>query len=177
MKKSVLAASFFCSIFTLSGQESQINEDPYLAKHEVKLNALMLVAGAVEVGYEYLLNDESGVGISAFVAYDEDIKDNIQYYISPYYRYYFGKKYAGGFFLEGFAMLNNSERDLDIFFDDDEDDWVTDLALGIGLGGKWITKKGFVGEINYGIGRNLFKADESEFDFIGKFGISIGYRF
>ncbi|MBV7268866.1 DUF3575 domain-containing protein [Winogradskyella luteola] len=177
MKKSALAALLFCSIFTLSGQESQTNEDPYLAKHEVKLNALMLVVGAVEVGYEYLLNDESGVGISAFVAYDEEIKDNIQYYISPYYRYYFGKKYAGGFFLEGFAMLNNSERDLDIFFDDDEDNWVTDLALGIGLGGKWITKKGFVGEINYGIGRNLFKADESEFDFIGKFGISIGYRF
>ncbi|MFC0603204.1 DUF3575 domain-containing protein [Winogradskyella pulchriflava] len=177
MKKHLITLLMLCSIFAINAQEQQKKDIPYFAKHEFKLNGLMLVVGAVEVGYEYLLNEESGVGISAFIAYDEEIKDDVQYYISPYYRYYFGKKYAGGFFLEGFGMLNRSERDIDFFFEDDDDNWVTDFALGIGLGGKWITKKGFVGKINYGIGRNLFKTDESEFDFIGKFGISIGYRF
>ena len=38
-----------------------------------------------------------------------------------------------------------------------EDENVTDFALGIGLGGKWITKSGFIGELNLGIGRNLFE--------------------
>jgi hypothetical protein len=32
----------------------------------------------------------------------------------------------------------------------------TDFALGFGLGSKWIHRKGFVFEINAGIGRNLF---------------------
>lgn len=30
----------------------------------------------------------------------------------------------------------------------------TDFALGFGVGSKWITKKGFVFEINVGLGRN-----------------------
>ena len=177
MKKSLVALFMLCSLVTINAQEQQSNTDPYFGKHDLKLNALMLVIGAAEVGYEYLLNEESAIGISGFVAFDGDLKDEIQYYISPYYRYYFGKKYAGGFFLEGFGMLNRSERDFDFFFEDGIDNWVTDFALGIGLGGKWITKKGFVGEINYGIGRNLFNTDESEYDFIGKIAISIGYRF
>tara|TARA_R110002124_G_scaffold145623_3_gene310893 strand:+ start:6838 stop:7407 length:570 start_codon:yes stop_codon:yes gene_type:complete len=178
MKKSFLALLVLCSSLTINAQEQDLFDSEYFGKHEIKINAIMLVVGAVEVGYEYLLNAESGVGISAFVAYDEEIKDNVEYYISPYYRYYFGKKYAGGFFLEGFGMFNRTNRDIDfLFFDDDNDNFVTDFALGVGLGGKWITKGGFFGEVNYGVGRNLFNNEESELDFVGKFGINVGYRF
>ena len=178
MKHFTFAFVLLCSIFSINAQEEEPYPSPYFAKHEVKLNGIMLVVGAVEVGYEYLLNEESGIGISVFLPYDDEVSDDIKYYLSPYYRYYFGKKYAGGFFLEGFGMLNRSDRDLKfIFFDDNKDNFVTDFALGIGLGGKWMTKKGFVGEINYGFARNLFETKESEYNFIGKFGISIGYRF
>ncbi|MCB0398242.1 MAG: DUF3575 domain-containing protein [Winogradskyella sp.] len=177
MKKSILAAFLLCATFTLNAQEQNTIDNPFYAKHEVKLNALVLVLGAFEVGYEYLLDDESGLGISVFLPYDKELKDEIQYYISPYYRYYFGKKHAAGFFLEGFGMLNRADRNIDFLFEDDEDNWVTDFALGIGLGGKWVTKKGLTGEINFGIGRNLFESEGTDYDFVGKFGITVGYRF
>jgi hypothetical protein len=74
-------------------------------------------------------------------------------------------------------MLNRADRDIDFLFDDDEDNWVTDFALGIGLGGKWVTKKGLIGEVNFGIGRNLFESGDTDYDFVGKFGITVGYRF
>lgn len=176
--KKTLVLIFLMMFSTLSFSQDESSQNLYFGKHEVKLNAIMMVVGAFEVNYEYLLNEESGIGMSVFLAYDEYVKDEVKYYISPYYRYYFGKKYAGGFFLEGFGMLNYSQRDLGAFlFDEEEDNFITDFALGIGLGGKWITKKGFTGEINYGIGRNIFKTDEAEYDFVGKFGITVGYRF
>ena len=154
-------------------QEEQKNTDSSQNFNEVKLNGLYLVVGAFEVTYERTLNEESAIGITAFLPISEDVKDDIQYYISPYYRMYFGKKYAAGFFVEGFAMLNSLERNLFI----NEDEYVTDLAIGIGLGGKWITKKGFIGELNLGFGRNLFNNDETDFDLVSKGGITIGYRF
>jgi hypothetical protein len=54
---------------------------------------------------------------------------------------------------------------------------VTDFALGLGFGGKWITKQGFLAELNFGVGRNLFNTKESGSEIIGKGGITIGYRF
>jgi hypothetical protein len=51
----------------------------------------------------------------------------------------------------------------------------TDFALGFGLGSKWIHRKGFVFEINAGIGRNLFSDYSPEV--VGRGGITLGYRF
>jgi hypothetical protein len=103
--------------------------------------------------------------------------------VSPYYRIFFGDKYAGGFFLEGFGMLNSTKgrstefsNGFDPIIITREDD-VTDFALGFGLGGKWMTRSGFVFELNGGVGRNLFNTDKNEYDFVGKFGFNLGYRF
>ncbi len=166
-----------CSVFYSNAQELESNPDPYNKTHETRINALYLVLGGFEVSYEYLLNEESAIGMHMFIPYDDDIINDIQYYVSPYYRFYFGKKYAAGFFLEGFGMLNSTDRDLDFFFENKEDDYITDFALGIGFGGKWVTKSGFIGELSYGLGRNLFKSDETDLDFIGRAGIILGYRF
>ncbi|MEO0572031.1 MAG: DUF3575 domain-containing protein [Bacteroidota bacterium] len=145
--------------------------------NEIRLNALYLILGAIEVDYEYVLNDESGLGVSVFLPIDEDIE--IKYYVAPYYRFYFGKKPAAGFFAEGFMMLNNTEDDGDGLIVpniSEPQGPVTDLALGIGIGGKFLTNRGFLAEISLGVGRNLF-TDDSPFEFIGKGGIKIGYRF
>lgn len=123
----------------------------------------MLISGAIDVSYEILLNEESGVGLEVFVPYNNDII--INYYVSPYYRLYFGKKYAAGFFLEGFGMLNSRDMgEESVSFNNGvivrrefEDE--TNFALGIGLGGKWITESGFVGELRLGVGRNLISSD------------------
>jgi hypothetical protein len=182
MKKNVLVIALLVSLIGFS-QESQEKNNDNQKNNEVKLNGLFLVAGAFEGTYERILNEESGVGISLFLPFDDTI--DINYYISPYYRFYFGKKYAKGFFLEGFGMLNSFDEGVYIEYDSAGDviarhdnGNVTDFALGIGVGGKWVTKNGFIGEINLGVGRNLFGSSDFDYnEYVGKLGITIGYRF
>ncbi len=170
---------FSISIFAQNDNTNQDNTQPL---NEVKLNALFMVVGAVNISYERLLNEESGVGLEIFLPFDEDIKDGISYNVSPYYRLYFGKKYAAGFFLEGFGMLSSVKVNEITFFDNQaniigqETEDETNFALGIGIGGKWYNKSGFIGELSFGIGRNLVSS-EYDNDFVGKVGITIGYRF
>ncbi|WP_439150987.1 DUF3575 domain-containing protein [Winogradskyella sp.] len=177
MKKSILTFLLLTAILVVNGQALDNTNDSNSNKNEIKANGLYLVIGIVDFTYERLLNEESAIGLNIAVPYDKEIKDDLQYYVSPYYRFYFGKKYAAGFFLEGFGMLNSTDIDFNFFVSDDDREYVTDFALGIGLGGKWVTNGGFIGEVNFGVSRNLFKSEETDFDFISKFGISLGYRF
>jgi hypothetical protein len=175
MKKLLVVLSF--SFFTIGySQESPKTDFP---KNEIKGNALLLVAGALEVTYERIINEESGVGISLFVPYDNEI--DTKFSLTPYYRFYFGKKTAAGFFAEGFGMIDSytqeaSDGDFFTTYVGPEKN-ITDFALGFGLGGKWITRKGFVFEINAGIGRNLFNSNGTDHEFVGRGGITLGYRF
>jgi hypothetical protein len=182
MKKIILVSFLFLSIIAVNAQEEAPIKDVQ-KQNEIKLNGLYLVLGAFEGTYEHLLNEESGVGVSVFLPFDDDVNDDINYYISPYYRFYFGKKYAAGFFVEGFGMLN-SYKDTNVVLNDlfdvvkVNDDNVTDFALGIGIGGKWVTNRGMFAEINFGVGRNLFNSsDYNDYEFVGKAAISIGFRF
>jgi hypothetical protein len=165
------------SVFTFG--YSQDDKQTDFKRNEIKGNALFLVAGAFEFTYEHLLNEESGVGVSLFVPYDNDI--DVNFSLTPYYRYYFGKKPAAGFFVEGFGMLDSytqpaSESNWFSNYVGPEKD-VTDFALGFGLGAKWITNKGFIFEINGGVGRNLFNSSNTDYEFVSRGGITLGYRF
>lgn len=155
MKKLFFASSLLMVALNLNAQDTQPQENQ-TNFNEVKLNGLYLVIGAFDVAYERTINEESAFGVDLFLPFDNDI--DINYYVSPYYRFYFGKKYAAGFFVEGFGMLNSIDYErFNSSLSSFEDENVTDFALGIGLGGKWITKSGFIGELNLGIGRNLFE--------------------
>lgn len=184
MKNYILFCLSLLSI-TLYSQEI---EDSYITTeehHEIKINGLFLILGAIEVDYQYVLNDESAIGVDVLFAFDDETI-NVNYYISPYYRQYFGKKYASGFFVEAFGMLNSVDDYIyDSYYDEPTDSYysnsgyddnVVDFALGIGTGVKLITKRDFIVEIDLGIGRNLFKNDR-DFTIIGKGGINLGYRF
>jgi hypothetical protein len=181
MKRILLVFTLIITSNSIYAQEAI--DTTAIKKNEIKLNALYMVVGAFEVSYEYLLNEESGVGISVFLPFDDDIKDDVDYLISPYYRFYFGNKYASGFFLEGFGMLSSTRVNEITYFNSEGDITgsesinETNFALGIGLGGKWITNRGLLGEINLGVGRNLFSPSEASDEFVGKIGITIGYRF
>lgn len=175
MKKLLLFLCMASFTFGYGQVEKQID----FKRNELKGNAIFLVAGALEITYERLLNEESGVGISLFVPYDDSIDINLS--LTPYYRFYFGKKPAAGFFVEGFGMLNSytqpaSEGDWFSNYVGPEKD-VTDFALGFGLGAKWATRKGFIFEINGGIGRNLFNSSDTDYLIVGRGGINLGYRF
>ncbi len=154
-------------------------------KNELKINGLFLILGALEVDYQYLLNSQSAVGIDVLYAFDDENLD-INYHISPYYRQYFGKKFASGFFVEGFGMLNSVDdftysTSFDpltdtILYNGGFQENIVDFALGLGVGVKFLTARGFVMEIDLGIARNLFRNDR-DFTIIGKGGINLGYRF
>lgn len=183
MKKIVLALLMLLVVMTSQAQDDSIPKGNF-GKNEIKLNAPFLLAGILEPSYERNLNEESSVGVSLLIPIDKNLDADINYYISPYYRIFFGKKYAAGFFLEGFGMLNSIERRTSQFSEDinteisykDED--VTDFALGFGLGGKWMTTGGFVFELTGGIGRNLFNnSNDGDYTIVGKAGFNLGYRF
>jgi hypothetical protein len=155
---------------------SQVENKVVFPKNEMKINAAFLVAGALEVSYERILSEESAVGASLFLAIDEDIDTKVAF--TPYYRYYFGKKPAAGFFAEGFGMLNNYESyKYNTTGYESKTTNRTDFALGFGIGSKWITKKGFIFEINGGVGRNLFNSRDTDYEIVGRGGITFGYRF
>jgi hypothetical protein len=171
----------FILLLCIAGLNASAQEETRLdfKKNEFKGNALFLVLGTLELTYERLINEESGVGISVHVPFTNE--SDINFSVTPYYRFYFGKKPAAGFFVEGFGMLNQVE---DSIYDynsnfEDKEKTITDLAFGLGLGGKWITKRGVLFEINAGLGRNLFNEynDNRDYEFIGRGGITVGYRF
>lgn len=173
MKRAILLSVLCLSFFSIRAQDNLPEK-----QNEVKINGLFMVRGAFEGTYERLLNKESGVGVSLFLPIDDDAKDVINYYISPYYRMYFGEKYASGFYMEGFGMLSSVRETVGIIVPSGSvKDDVTDFALGIGIGGKWVANNGFIGGIGLGLGRNLFNTDITGDDFVVKAGINLGYRF
>ena len=175
MRKIVLVACVLFGIM-VNGQEAKKYD---FGRNELKGNALSLIFGSFNISYERILNEESAVGVAVNLPFDNK-NWNINYTLTGYYRYYFGKKPAVGFFGEAFGMLNNVD---DYVYNDGTNYYelktLTDFALGIGLGGKWVTKKGLLLEINGGLGRNLFnnQYDDRDFELIGRLGISVGYRF
>ncbi|GAB1308699.1 hypothetical protein KH5_13820 [Urechidicola sp. KH5] len=165
MKKTLLPLVLFCTVLTINAQNNDFEKSsPKQAKHEIKLNALYSLLAIPEISYEYLLNEDSALGASVLLALNDDTDLNFAF--TPYYRFYFGDKPTAGFFIEGFGMYSTR---------DDYDIVTNDFALGLGLGGKFLSKNGFVGELYVGVGRNLF--GNHDIEGIPRIGISIGKRF
>ena len=142
-------------------------------KYELKINALTLLAAKwIDVSYESLINEESSFGVSVALNTDKTETD-LKYSLTPYYRRYFSNKFARGFFVEGFGMLF-SAKDTDLFgFGSQE--FKTGVAMGVSIGGKFISKRGFSAELLLGVGRNF--SDSTYNEGIARIGISVGHRF
>jgi|TARA_R110002051_G_scaffold254853_1_gene313849 hypothetical protein len=180
--KTLLSSSLILFALFL-GQSQDISSDSQ-PQDELKINAFNLIAFSyVDVSYERLLNEESslGVGILFNIGEDNEVLDYFRTFsITPYYRQYFSKQYAEGFFVEGFGMLNSGE-DYYYTFDNQgsessTEETYTDFALGISVGGKFVTQRGFIAEIYTGLGRNLLGGEFAP-EIVGRGGISLGYRF
>lgn len=160
-------------------------EKPAEKKNEVYLNAYNLIAFKwFDVSYEYLLHEEASIGVSALISLDEEsfgYDSYRQYSVTPYYRHFFSNKYAQGFFMEAFGMINGGTHEYYYFEEiydsvgEYRDENYTDLAFGISVGAKFLSKRGFIGEIHGGVGRNLFSENSPEV--VGRASISFGYRF
>ena len=177
MKSLVCICIIFLSVYICKAQDN----DDLPSKNELKTNISNLILFSfADIAYERLPNEDSSFGIALLLnldqGSDQGLDNSRQFSITPYYRQYFSNSYAKGFFIEGFGMYNTGDnRNFfggDIIIDTD----YSDFALGISLGGKFVTKSGFTAEIFGGLGRNLLNADISP-DFVGRGGVSIGYRF
>ena len=183
MKKITLLLLILVSSISIAQEKSypqDINK-----KHEVKLNALGLLAFEwLDVSYEYLINEESSFGVGTLISLnnnrDIDINEYRKFSLTPFYRRYFSSKFARGFFIEGFGMLHTYEDHT--YYYNNGTDWTsnvedkTEFAVGISVGGKFISKKGFTTEIYLGLGRNL-GGNNNSLEAVGRGGISLGYRF
>lgn len=182
MKEITLVILCFTFCFLTHAQEDTI--DAVSDKHEVKLNATnLIIFSYLDGSYEYLINEESSFGVGLLASFsDDDFFDEYRTFsITPYYRQYFSQKYAKGFFVEGFGMLNSGKDEFFTSQGIDQPDVIveetyTDFALGVSVGGKFVTPRGFVAEIYLGIGRNLL-GNDSGVELVGRGGISLGYRF
>jgi hypothetical protein len=186
MNKNVVVMLLLLITLASSAQEQypqDINK-----KHELKLNAFSLIVfSSLDISYERLLNKDSSFGVGVF--YNFNSIDNDLYYpkkfsITPYYRWFFTEtRFARGFFVEGFGMLNTYEDEQYFWGSAKQTEQETSFALGISVGGKFIIKSGFTAEVYAGIGRNLFNNNSVDDsidlgnDIITRGGISLGYRF
>ncbi len=181
MKKIMLIAILSIASLSTYAQQQETPQNT-IGENELKINVTnIIIFKWLDVGYERILNEESSVGVGVLFALDNDDLDLDEYRtfsITPYYRHFFGKKYAQGFFVEGFGMLHSGENE-EYFYNTQDPTIVqekyTDFAIGVSIGTKIVSKRGFVAEIYGGIGRDLL--DKSGLEVVGRGGISLGYRF
>lgn len=192
MKKILLTLSLLLAATSIFAQQSkkQNNEIQKQAdsigqggNNEIKLNLLNTVIGLAEINYERLINDNQGLGLAVAISVidENSYGENFNYIISPYYRVYFGKHKANGFFVEANTSIlsvnevrysynpqNYSSTRLD-------DVSKTNVGIGVAAGFKFLTRNGILGEVFLGGGRVLGKNTYN--DGFPRIGISLGKRF
>ena len=176
-----------------------------LGNHEIKLDVIdFLTQPALNIGYEKINDSYSSYGADVFFNFNDNNASSSwseKFSLNPFYRFYFLNKtdFGGeGYFAEVFIKFSNVEYDRNIYnYDlfpneplvtsDEIKAW--DIAPGVGVGRKWVNKKGWTFEYMIGLGRYLFAGSENddvpdggsvshyrpEATFKG--GISIGKRF
>lgn len=173
MKKIVLLFLIISSLSIAQEREKNYPQD-INKKTEIKINALTLIAAKwIDFSYESLIDEESSFGLSAALNTDTS-ETSLNYAITPFYRRYFSNKYARGFFVEGFGSLFQAEKYIG-FLVNPNDRFETGFAVGVSVGGKFVSKKGFTAELLLGVGRNLVESIDNEG--FGRIGIALGYRF
>ncbi|UJH91619.1 hypothetical protein LZ575_02635 [Antarcticibacterium sp. 1MA-6-2] len=171
-------------------QEVQVQEETFardILKNELSVGAFNLVVfGALDVAYERILNPHSSWAIEAFIlALNRDSEDIDEAYtrqasLTGKYKYFFGDRTAWGFYVNGLAMISSGEYETGTTFGPADEvrvqtDNYTDLALGFGLGGKFVSRQGFFLDLGTGIGRNLLSNNSPTI--VGQFNVNLGFRF
>jgi len=144
------------------------------AQNEIKIDLFDgLILKSIEVSYEHFLNEESSIGVSAFFNLDEEasFSYNKSTMFTPYFRHHFSSKINWRFFGEVFVGINRGEKEIK---SPNTYKKYTDAALGVAIGTKYVSPKGFVVDIYGGLGRNLFTSDAPSI--VPRAGINIGYR-
>lgn len=189
MNKLLFFALVTLGITNIQAQETQTSE----RQNDIMLSPIELIASPLlNVSYERLLSENSGVGINGMFYFGDHQNDNYDSgftQISPYYRMYFGKKYASGFFVEGFVPITMT-KDYSYFVSAGPgyfNEYYTEqkrttVGIGVGFGGKWVARKNIVFEASAGVGRRFGNEKNNNYEnggdnITGKGMLGIGYRF
>ena len=191
MKKLFLPLFLFISTLTFAqdsiAEQNQTPDKRDITQNELSIGALNLVAfGALDLTYERIIDKNSSWAIEAFIQAlnkDREAVDDAFYKdfsLTGKYKYFFGDRYARGFYVHGFGMLSSGEYDSYVYdstsgYGSYEDQDYTDFALGFGVGGKFVSTGGFFLDLGAGIGRNLFT--EKSPTIVGQFNVNLGFRF
>ena len=172
---------------------------------EIKLDVVDLLSQpALNVGYEIINDSYSSYGADIFLNFNNKNLSpswSERFSLNPFYRFYFLNKtdFGGeGYFAEVFMKFSNIEYKRDSYFynpmpnepnSTTEEIKAWDIAPGVGVGRKWVNKKGWTFEYMLGFGRFLFansgndnpdsniEVDDYRPEATFKGGISIGRRF
>lgn len=178
MKKNYVLFIILLAFYSANAQnESELNQK----KNELKLNLVWPLFGTLEASYERILTNKSSIGVRGTYVYDSKSNEDMNYAISPYYRRYFGKKKASGWFVEGFGMLTSIDGKK-IYASEDHSAYTENpdvilCALGGGGGWKWVSKSGFLFEAHVAYGGLLFDVKKTDHTNVQTFGLIAGYRF
>lgn len=201
MKNLITAAFLLFSFITFAQEEPVVNEEPVaiqeepvysrdITYNEISIGALNLVAfGALDVAYERIMTPNTSWAVEAFfLALNKKNEDLSEAYSKDFsltgkVKYFFSERSAWGFYVNGLTMISSGKYTPDNIqpYDPDVINWepveqkYTDLALGFGLGGKFVAKQGFFVDLSTGIGRNLFSSNSPTI--IGQFNANLGFRF
>ena len=145
---------------------------------EIKLDVIdILSQPALNIGFEKINDSYSSYGADVFFNFNENNSSaswSEKFSLNPFYRFYFLNKtdFGGeGYFAEVFLKLSRIKYDRDTYFYNPnpnepystvEEIKVWDVAPGIGVGRKWVNKKGWTFEYMIGFGRFLFANGERE---------------
>lgn len=192
MKRQLLLAMLLTPwfVFQAFGQESDNIDNSAateeVSKTELRINALTLLVGpALDISYEHVLSNSSGLGGSLLLNFGGDNYGSQKFALSPFYRFYFfdQKDYgARGLFVEGFSSLAIVEpyaewvelRDGSYMEQDQGNQF--QWSVGFAAGRKWINQKGFSFEIFLGVGRYLLSTETTD-EVHPRIGASFGKRF
>jgi hypothetical protein len=133
-------------------QKMNNNKTGIPKKNEIRVNLFTGLLGLPELNYERLLNDNSGLGLAVSVAVEDKELMATRALILPYYRMYFGKGYASGFFIEG-NMGVSLEKQPKWYWPAYQYKSGAFFGLGSAVGVKLQSRNNLIGEVYLGAGR------------------------
>lgn len=187
MKRHTLLLFLFAASINVFAQE-QTSEKPKAkdGNNEIRVNLLNTILGSIDLQYERILKDNSGLGVTVGFGYGDDEVEtfNTIFNVTPAYRVYFSKKKGSGFFVEGSTRFSY-DKDYSYYsyyknnnyYRETERNKKFNLGFGLALGGKVITKQGLVGSFKGGIGRFVTNDYPTDSAIYPNLEISIGKRF
>ena len=183
---ALLHILFFNCVFSQDVQQVEVLKNDkqvtelfdQIGDSEIKLDVIdFLTQPALNIGYEKINDSYSSYGAEVFLNFNDNNASRSwseKFSLNPFYRFYFFNKtdFGGeGYFAEVFIKFANIEYDRNIYFYDSlpNEPYVTseeikawDIAPGVGIGRKWVNKKGWTFEYMLGLGRYLFPSSKND---------------